>query len=109
MNRVPMARHGLILRENEAMGSRKVSKYLLGLQDTILSPKLIDKVPKSQKSPNPVNYVYSDIWGRRHGRSPFYYFCLLPQMALGGPGWLKTTLLRRGNLLHTRGNHPQFF
>ena len=49
-----------ILRENEAMGSRKVFKYLLGLQDTILSPKLLDKVPKS---PNPVNYVYSDILG----------------------------------------------
>ena len=49
MNRVPMARHGLILRENEATGSRKVFKYLLGLQDTILSPKLLDKVPKSKK------------------------------------------------------------
>ncbi len=43
-----------ILRENEATGSRKVSKYLLGRQDTILSPKLLDKVPKSQKSKNPV-------------------------------------------------------
>ena len=37
-----------ILRENEATGSRKVFKYLLGLQDTILSPKLLDKVPKSK-------------------------------------------------------------
>ena len=39
-----------ILRENEATGSRKVFKYLPGLQDTILSPKLLDKVPKSKKS-----------------------------------------------------------
>ena len=45
-----------ILRENEATGSRKVFKYLLGLQDTILSPKLLDKVPKSKKSKNAVFY-----------------------------------------------------
>ncbi len=61
MNRVPMARHGLILRENEATGSRKVFKYLLGLQDTILSPKLLDKVPTSQKSKTPYFTVYSHI------------------------------------------------
>ena len=45
-----------ILRENEATGSRKVFKYLLGLQDTILSPKLLDKVPKSHKNKHAVFY-----------------------------------------------------
>ena len=34
-NGVAMARHGLILNDNEAMGSRKVFKYLPGLWDTI--------------------------------------------------------------------------
>ena len=43
-----------ILRENEATGSRKVFKYLLGLQDTILSPKLLDEVPKSKKIKNTI-------------------------------------------------------
>ena len=32
VNGVAMARHGLVLRENEATGSTKVSKYLLGLR-----------------------------------------------------------------------------
>ena len=41
-----------ILRENEATGSRKVFKYLLGLRDIILLSKMTAKVQKSQ---NPVN------------------------------------------------------
>ena len=32
---VAVARHGLILWENEAMGSRKVFRYLLDLRDAI--------------------------------------------------------------------------
>ena len=48
MNWVPMARHGLILRENEATGSRKVAKYLLGLRDAISMPKNVSKA----KQPN---------------------------------------------------------
>ncbi len=39
MNWVPMARNGLICWENEATGSRKVSKYLLGLRDAIVGQK----------------------------------------------------------------------
>ncbi len=35
VNGVAMARHGLILWENEATGSRKVFGYLLDLQDAI--------------------------------------------------------------------------
>ena len=47
-----VARHGLILWQNEATGSRKVFKYLPGLRDTILSPKIATKVQKSKKSRN---------------------------------------------------------
>ena len=35
VNGVAMDRHGLILWENEAAGSRKVFRYLLDLRDTI--------------------------------------------------------------------------
>ena len=35
LNGVEVGRHGLILNENEAMGSRKVSGYLPDLWDTI--------------------------------------------------------------------------
>ena len=35
VNGVAMGRHGLILWENEATGSRKVYKYLWGLWDAI--------------------------------------------------------------------------
>ena len=37
VNGVGMARHGPILNDNEAMGSGKVSKYLPGLRDTIIT------------------------------------------------------------------------
>ena len=50
MNWVPMARHGLILWENEATGSRKVSKYLLGPRDAIFLYKM---PPETKKSRNP--------------------------------------------------------
>ena len=53
MNGVAMARHGLILSQDEATSSRKVFKYLPGLRDTILRPKMAAKV---QKSTNTVNY-----------------------------------------------------
>ena len=43
-----MARHGPILKDNEATGSRKVFKYLPGLWDIILGPKMAAKVPKSK-------------------------------------------------------------
>ena len=48
MNWVPVARHGLILWEKEAKGSRKVSKYLPGLWDAIFVYKTYP--PKSDKS-----------------------------------------------------------
>ena len=52
-NGVPMARHGLIFNDNEAMCTRKVFKYLPGLRDTIKKIKMVAKV---QKSPNAVFY-----------------------------------------------------
>ena len=53
VNGVAMDRHGLILRENEAMGARKVFRYLRGLRDIIRNSK---KVARIQKSKNPVFY-----------------------------------------------------
>ena len=50
MNGVAMARHGLILWENEATGSRKVSKYLPGLRDAVLGPKNVSKTTKQKKT-----------------------------------------------------------
>jgi uncharacterized membrane protein SirB2 len=50
MNGVAMARHGLILWENEATGSRKVFKYLRGLRDAIFLLKIVGIMQKSPKS-----------------------------------------------------------
>ena len=46
---VAMARHGLILNDNEATGSGKVSKYLPGLWDTIKNSKMTTQVKKYKK------------------------------------------------------------
>ena len=48
-NRVAMPRHGLILSQHGATSLRKVSRYLPGLRDTILCPKMIatDKMSKN--------------------------------------------------------------
>ena len=48
MNWVPVARHGLILWENEATGSRKVSRYLPGLWDAIFLSKMSAEIQKSE-------------------------------------------------------------
>ena len=56
MNWVPVARHGLILWENEATGSRKVSKYLPGLWDAIFLSKMSAEIPKSKNPGFP--YIY---------------------------------------------------
>ena len=42
VNGVAMDRHGLILWENEATGSRKVFKYLWGLWDAIFLLKIAE-------------------------------------------------------------------
>ena len=51
MNGVATARHGPILRQNGAAGSRKVFKCLPGLRDTVLRPKTAKKT-KHQKHLN---------------------------------------------------------
>ena len=53
MNGVAMARHGPILKDNEAMGARKVFKYLTGLRDTIKKSKT---AAEDQQSKNDVFY-----------------------------------------------------
>ena len=47
MNEVAVARHGPILKDNEATGLRKVFKYLPGLRDVITKSKM------GAKSTNP--------------------------------------------------------
>ncbi len=51
MNGVPMARHGLILGEDEATTSRKVFKHLPGPPGPVFGPKTALKIPnpKDQK------------------------------------------------------------
>ena len=56
-----MDRHGPILKDNEAMGSGKVSKYLPGLQDTIENTKMAAKVQKSQNTIFIVFFILSDL------------------------------------------------
>ena len=50
MNWVPVARLGLILWENEATGSRKVSRYLPGLWDAIFLLKMSAEILESANS-----------------------------------------------------------
>ena len=58
MNEVAVARHGPILRENEATCARKVFKYPRGLQDIIKQSKMHVRVQKVQK---PVFTVFFNI------------------------------------------------
>ena len=53
VNGVAVARHGPILKDNEATGARKVFRYPRGLRDTIKKSK---KVVRIQKSKNPAFY-----------------------------------------------------
>ena len=66
MNGAAMARHGLILRETEATGSRKVFKCLPGFRDTILTPKFTQKNPNPLKRKNQhVCYIRRPLWGHQ--------------------------------------------
>ena len=47
LNGVVVARHGLILRENDATGVRKVFKYLPDLRDLVIKSKMGSEVQKS--------------------------------------------------------------
>ena len=83
MNWVPVARHGLILWENEATGSRKVSRYLPGLWDTIFLSKMSAEIPKP-KNPELSVYLHSpDV--------SITKCCLissLTSMLIGVEGWI---------------------
>ena len=48
MNEVAVARHGPTLNDKEATVSRKVFKYLPGLRDIILRPKMVAEVKNTQ-------------------------------------------------------------
>ena len=67
MKWVAMARHGPILKDNEAMGSGKVFKYLPGLRDTTKNSKM---AAKAQKSKNTVFYNILPYFTVSPGSSP---------------------------------------
>ena len=48
-NGVPMARHGLILSQDGATGSNKILKYLQGLRDTTVAPKIQKRTTQIQR------------------------------------------------------------
>ena len=70
LNGVVVGRHGLILWENDATGVRKVFRYLPDLRDLVKKIRIMFVSKKSENSIFPYVSVYSDIRGRRHGRSP---------------------------------------
>ena len=51
-NGVPMARHGLILSQDEATSLRNISRYLPDLRDTIFCPKTTANIKNTRKSKN---------------------------------------------------------
>ena len=50
VNGVAVARHGPILKDNEATGSRNVFKYIPGLRDTTTKSKMAAKVQQSKNT-----------------------------------------------------------
>ena len=59
LNGVVVARHGLILRENEATGVRKVFRYPRDLRDSVTNSKKVVRTQKSKKNPRFTVYLYS--------------------------------------------------
>ena len=74
MDGVAVARNGPILWENEAMGSRKVSRYLPGLWEAIKKSK---KMEKDRKWRNDRKFRIFGIFG---------IFALLAHGGVGGMG-----------------------
>ena len=66
-----MARHGLILSQDGATSLRNVFKYLPGLRDAILRPKMI-KNTKKQKTKHKFPYIL--------------IYSPLPELRVGGMG-----------------------
>ena len=57
-----VARHGLILSQNEAASLRKVSKYLPGVRDTVLRPTITAKVKQSAESKKNIIHCFPPIF-----------------------------------------------
>ena len=60
MNGVAVARHGPILGENGAVGSRKVFRYLPDLREAIKTSKKTDKVNKYKNTVFYRIFIYTD-------------------------------------------------
>ena len=105
MNWVAVARHGPILWENEATGSRKVSRYLPGLWDAIFLLKLSAEIPKSENPGFFRIFTYSRYTAPATdmlsiGKHVFVYGSWSPWIALKYSH-------RYGNIFHTRQSRPQ--
>ena len=61
MKWVAMARHGPILKDNEATGSGKVFKYLRGFRDIIKKSKMAAKVQKSKNTAFYRIFIYGEL------------------------------------------------
>ena len=59
MNGVAVARHGPILKDNEATGSGKIFKYLQGLPDTIHNLKKNAEVNKNPQTPYFTVFIFN--------------------------------------------------
>ena len=68
MNRVPVARHGLILGEDEATASRKLFKHLPGPPAPIFDQK---NHPKIENLKNPKIIVKYGVGGMRRSLGNF--------------------------------------
>ncbi len=64
MNGAPVARHGLILGEDEATTSRKVFKHLPGLPGPVFGPKTDPKIPNPKN--NKHKYFEGACFNSRH-------------------------------------------
>ena len=60
MNGVAVARHGAVLKDNEAMGSGKVFKYLRGFRDIITKIKNGRQSPTKTKTPRFTVFLYME-------------------------------------------------
>ena len=61
MKWVAMARHGPILKDNEATGSGKVFRYLPGFRDIIKKSKMAAKVQKSKNTSLYRIFIYGEL------------------------------------------------
>ena len=104
MNVVAMARHGPILKDNEATGSGKVFRYLPGLRDTIKKSKMAAKVQKS-KTPYITIFSYKASCFMHRGVFPLFP-CYLPLSCNPPSYYLRELVLNSRHLGPRRGVNP---